>query len=312
MPPTPDDGEHSTTGETEAAWSVYDELPPAEIWRTVDQDLSKWKQGQLLLDVPVTWLMPGGIDRITSIDSAEDSILPASLDSLRATAAIICSQTCDIGASAPGDKHPFILVAPLISDSQISKEETKLALEYRVGYLFPTLSPPGNQEGTQWFADLRLMVPASKSILLGREPIDGFSTESDSLAFCETIAQKFRRVALDETLSDKLLRALRKFVVDNGRRSPVFTKVEQVRLSVLDRDRLNPGRANLLVLSDVPLDEAERGVWGRFQVIAEGIMNARGIRCAPMTFTNADELSARSYRASVPIWCDLLRHTRYP
>jgi hypothetical protein len=275
-----------------------------------------------------------------------DEIRPLFDRNLRMTA-IICSQTCDIGATPPGNAHPFVLLAPVIRDSSIpTPADTKLARVGKIGYLVQTLPPapqtgdahnggevqdggqrsdetddelarklqsPGSEPQEVWFADLRLIFPASKAILLNREPVPGFADESASLAFAETIALKFRRAALNEVLSEALPQALRKFVHENGHRKQQFAKVEQVRVLILNGDRLRPDRANLYVLTDgVSLTDEERETWMRFQQTAETLFAPHSIALAPMVHADVNTLSAAKYRESVPVRCDLLGPVYWP
>ncbi len=116
--------------------------------------------------------------------------------------------------------------------------------------------------GQRWYADLRLLVPISKALLIERVPAEGFVTEAESLAFGEILAQKFRRPALHEHLSEAVPKVVTDFVRSSGKAKQCFVKVEQVRLLVTLGDRLNPERAQLLVLtSGGQLSEEEQMGW---------------------------------------------------
>jgi len=189
---------------------------------------------------------------------------------------------------------------------------TNLAREGKVGYLFPVLAQ--DESGDRWYADLRMIFPASKAILRGRTPGDAFASEADSLSFSETLAQKFRRAALSEHLSVMLPNALRSFVKDRGSRRPEFRKVEQVRLVVFERDRLSPLRAHLYVYGNPgqPLTLQEQEAWSAFDTQVKRLMNTVGMTMGPTQFVTADQQPADIYRKTVPIWCDLLGSVRYP
>jgi hypothetical protein len=295
-------------------WSIFDAIP--KDWSPTDAaKLEQWKQGHLIVDLPLTWLMPGGADAITLIDNPLEFVAPAARSDVACAAAIICSQTCDIGAkTAPGTFHPFVLVAPLIHVSLIPTGETRnLAKEGKLGFLYPTLSPKKDDtEKNAWYADLRLIVPVSKAVLLATSPREGLATEADSLSFGETLAQKFRRPALSETLSGKLPDALRRFIKDNGKNKRAFTKVEQVRLIVFERERLLPSRAQLIVIMDTELSAEEKELWQRLETETSTMMSEAGISMMPMTFILATEIRATLYRQSVPLWCDLLGFPKHP
>jgi hypothetical protein len=304
-------------------WSIYDAVPTD--WSEHMASLARWKQSDLVPNVPLTWLTIPGSDPITGIGNDRDEVRPVFDRNLKVTA-IICSQTCDLGATAPGDSHPFVLLAPLVPSSSIPKPaDRKLAIEGKIGYLVKTLPPPvpdklelndpSHDEASSpsrggretWYADLRLIFPASKALLLQGNPLQGFPTERERLAFAETLALKFRRAALDEALSEKLPRALQRFVKDNGHRKQEFAKVEQVRLLILSGDRLLPDRAQLYVLTDgVTLSDAEQETWTRFQQTADELLAAAEIVLGPMVHSDVNKLSAAKYRVSVPVRCELL------
>jgi hypothetical protein len=294
-------------------WTVFAATPVK--WTTAHADkLEQWKQGHLVADLPMTWLMPGGADAVTLIDNTQEIVAPAARSDVACEAAIICSQTCDIGAkTTPGIQHPYVLVAPLVHVSLIPSGETRnLAKEGKLGFLFPTLSPTGDNANDSWYADLRLIVPVSKAVLLERDPIEGMASEADSLSFGETLAQKFRRPALSEKLSDNLPDALRRFINGNGRNKRAFTKVEQVRLVVFERARLLPSRAQLIVIMDTELTEGEKELWQGLETETNTMMKAVGITMMPITFVLATKIETPLYRQAVPIWCDLLGFPKYP
>jgi hypothetical protein len=309
-----DAADATSEGEGEdGPWTVFAATPVK--WTPAHADkLEQWKQGHLIADLPMTWLMPGGADVITLIDNSQEIVAPATRSDVACVAAIICSQTCDIGAkTSPGTHHPFVLVAPLVHVSLIPAGETRnLAKEGKLGYLFPTLSPTGDNAKDSWYADLRLIVPVSKAVLLKRDPIIGMATEADSLSFGETLAQKFRRPALSEKLSNNLPDALRRFINGNGRNDRAFAKVEQVRLIVFERDRLLPSRAQLIVIMDTELSDGEKELWQRLETETNTIMKAVGITMMPMAFVLATKIETPLYRQAVPIWCDLLGFPKYP
>jgi hypothetical protein len=319
--------------ERRPAWARMDGFSPEYVntktWPDgSDEALERWKQGDLVVDVRPLWLAALGQDRITGVlREGGDDPGPVFLADEPMTA-VICSQTCDIGAGPPGDQHPFVLVAPLFHESALSKSRVNLAEKKRLGYLVPVL-PPDHEDapdgtapirvgdvsprGNRWFADLRLLMPLSKTILLTREPRPGFVTERESLEFGEILAQKFRRAALSEALSERLPEALTDYVKGHGATLPAFTKVEQIRLLILDGDRLHPTRAQLLVLTDgTRLDEDERQVWSGFQHRAAALFSRNGIVTGALIHDDVNVLSAAKYRASVPVRCDQIGIVAWP
>lgn len=167
--------------------------------------------------------------------------------------------------------------------------------------------------GHRWYADLRLQVPISKALLLDRDPIDGFVTEEESLEFGEVLAQKFRRPALHVGLSEHLPAKLEEFVRGVGHTKQCMAQVEQVRLHILEGNRLNPTRGQLLVITtSVPLDAAAVEQWEAFNDKAAQVFNANDITYAPIVHYVATTMPAVLYRETVPVRCRLLGHTRFP
>jgi hypothetical protein len=160
-------------------WTLESSIPIS--WSAdAKAQLDVWKQGDVLLDLPLTWLGPASLDQIVGVnphlgvDDPELSARPFYNKAIRAHGVVVCSQTCDIAGTGPGDRHPFVEVAPLISGKTLSTTLRKMASRWRVGYLIPTAlganNLPESEDG--WFVDLRLIFPISKSLLLGREPLD--------------------------------------------------------------------------------------------------------------------------------------------
>lgn len=353
-----DEGDGDPDSAMTAGFSV-DSVLAKVAWQEHEESLSRWRQGHLVAGLPLAWVAPAGLDPFTGLctDDAPGPVWP-----MGAFDAVICSQTCDLGASPPGDQHPWVLVAPLVHESGLgSNTRRNAAATGKLGYLVQVL-PAGDDDrrllitasgsrkatakagagaqpkagggtpgagddaqqsrlnsvrdsppGFRWYADLRLLVPVSKALLLSREPVDGFVTEQESLSFGEVLAQKIRRPALDVSLSEKLPRLLTEFVRNSGAKRQCFAKVEQVRLHVLRGDRLNPGRAQLLVLTNSgALDEPEQEVWSALNAKADTMCKQHGLEYAPLVHYDVTRLTADLYRKSVPVRCDLLGHTRWP
>ena len=100
-------------------------------WSSHHKALGSWKQADLLTEVPLTWIAPAGIDAVTGIDPNldEPAIGPIWLEDT--FDAIICSQTCDLGAGPPGNNHPTVVVAPLIHEDNLRSEERRVGKECR-------------------------------------------------------------------------------------------------------------------------------------------------------------------------------------
>ena len=308
-----------------------DAIADGAYWDSYADDIDAFKQGDMVASVPLSWIAPPGIDPLTGIDSHEADAGPVVAENNGP--AIICSQTCDLGTSAPGNKHPLMLLAPVIQESAItSKAQLKLAADGRLDYLIPVLPPdastrarlgidtdPGPAsahaacgKGDRWFADLRMLMPASKALLIGVSPMPGFVTEDEQLRFAEYIAQKVRRPALDERLSEALPKLLRQYVSGIGKNKQAVVKVEQVRLHITDGSRLMPSRAQLFVLTDgLELTEDEQDQWAPLnRALGEEFAQA-GLTYAPLIHVDVQRMTAATYRETVPVRCDLLGAPRW-
>ena len=252
-----------------------EEVVPKE-WGEYGTALEQWKQGDVVLDVPVTWVMPLGEDPIAGTENIDPYESPFASQTSPKVHMVICSQTCDIAAGGPGKHHPFVLAAPLVPGSMIAPENRKSAREYRMGYLVPASPDPGAvaADPQGWFVDFRLIVPLSKGLLLGRTPVQGFLqpepsaprdepvAASDELLgdFAEALAQKFRRPALASVLAEDLPRLIDAYIA-KWPEAQAFRRTEQVRLLVEAGTRLEPTTVRVFVLSVAPLDEKQQTMW---------------------------------------------------
>jgi hypothetical protein len=281
-----------------------DDLVTGVDWTPHVEQLARWRQGHQLVGIPVLWLAPPGTDPITGVEHRADHIAPVFDET--GYPWIITTQTCDLGGTAPGDRHPFIELAPVVHASTLERNRVRLARDRQTGDLVPVRSPfpihePAESEKPEWFADLRLEVPISKTVLLDRDPIDGFATQDEYIAFAEMLGYKKRRPALHAALAEDLPRLLDKFVTDNGVKKQCFAKVEQVRLLITDQ-RLNPAAAAIYIITNgVALTDDETEIWNRFQAQASTMLKAHGIDARPAIHCDVSDLKASVYRVTVPV-----------
>lgn len=281
-------------------------------WSPFTEHLDRWEQGHLVLDLPVTWLTPPGLDQVTGVTSPSDTIKPVYSTVARTAGFVIASQTCDIGALPPGDKHPFILGAPLIPSTAMSRALAKKAGEFGVGYLFPTVNPHTDGEGdpsVTWFADLRVLIPLSKGVLLDRMPTPGFLDEVTAFKFASAVAYRFRRPALHPVLSENLPGLLDQFIKETGLTKSAFTQTEQVRLRVLEGELLHATAVQVLVFGHVELTDAQQDMWRGWEARGKTLLKGAGMDLGPTLFTTAEHLSAANYRTTVPLRLDNLGPT---
>lgn len=215
--------------------------------------LDTWRQGQLVRGALGTWLaVAGRADPVTGADHSDDGegLLAAAAEIGDTGYFAVVSQTCDIAATGPGKRHPFVQICPVrdlgaVFDSQKIQQARDGEL---VEYVYLTNPPVA---GKEWAIDLRISVPLSKGALIGSSPIEGFSSEQDGLDLAAKIAAKFKRPALHDYLSKDLLDALNAFVARARKVSADWCEdVEQFRLEI-EGNRLAPKRVRLVVITDV-------------------------------------------------------------
>ncbi|WP_213003165.1 hypothetical protein [Winogradskya consettensis] len=179
-------------------------------------------------------------------------------------------------------------------------DQSKLAsiLQWEVSYLLPVTAPLSQNA---WVADLRLSMPISKGLLVGRQPIEGFASEDDRLAFIEAVALRKRRPALADVLSEDVPKSLGAYIKQTDKATPEWwQQVEQVRLRIKG-DRLKPNAVGLIVCESIQLSPEQRKVWRNWRTLGARILRPHKIKLEPTLFGTLDALPARLYRDSVPI-----------
>lgn len=285
--------------EPDEPFSVDDLLP---VWTEDDvARLARWKQGDLIGDVGVSWLGPDYDDDVTRVPAGEWDWAPVAAPELRTPFAVIASQTCDIGADGPGRKHPFVDVHPVIDLSSLDLGRQKQIRQFGFRYLV-ALTEASLPEGF-WVADLRLTMSISKAKLLAETPISGFAVERDRLDFAAVLAEKRRRPALHEVLSEELVDRIETHIAskDSAEVPPDWHQcVEQVRLDI-QGDRLGPEMVSVFIVYDDFMAAEHRAIWRELTGAIEKTLKRAGLRYGVMTFASPDEMTARRYRDSVPI-----------
>jgi hypothetical protein len=264
----------------------------------VVQGLSAWKQGDLVEGLPMFWAAPAGSDPV--IESAHGEIDWEVFETEVAPGwVVILTQTCDIAGSGPGRQQPFIQVSPAFRFTEgYDQSKIDAVARWEVTYLAPLTAPPGDGS---WAVDLRISLPASKGILLTRNPASGFATDLDSLNFGEAIASRARRPALDDMLSYELPKSINDLIEQANKNQPEWWQhVEQVRI-LIHGDRTAPTGVTPVVIEAVRLEPSERKIWRDWQKRTTRKMRPRGVRIFPVQFGNLDSLSARMYKESTPV-----------
>lgn len=354
----PGDHDAALGGETADIPFSFQGLIDSIDWSPHHEALGKWKQTDLISGIPLTWIAPAGIDPVTGVDPdlIDPTVGPLWLEDT--FDAIICSQTCDLGAGPPGDNHPTVLVAPLIQEDQLGSNKRRTdagkgilshlvrvlpadpdarvdALEAAVhdqraraarilGVTPDELTdeqiaelPPATvsdiPRGHRWYVDLRILVPISKGLLLSREPVGGFLDEDESLGFGEVLAQKFRRPALHEALSEELPKVLETYVQNAGHTTNPYAKVDEVRLNIMAGDRLNPVRGGLVIITENgALTADEQAAWTDLNKSASQLFAKHDIKYVPLVHFDISHMTAALYRKTVPVKCRYLGYSRRP
>jgi hypothetical protein len=214
---------------------------------------------------------------------------------------IITSQTCDVVATGPGQRHPTVQVCPLLRlDDHLDKGQIA---EIGKGSRVDLITVPGVPGGGEWAADLRISVPVSKAVLLRQEPVHGFTSEEESQQFAERVAAKYRRPALHDEISGGLVNGLRALVAEaRAGKAPWPDLIEQFRLLVLDGDRLTPRSVRVLTILLRPgmaaADSAPLREWWERE---KKRLWRHDIALAPLDFVAVNELTVTDYRASDPL-----------
>lgn len=299
--------------------------------RAVKRGLNNWRQGDLVPGVGLFWAGTDDDDPITGLSvppsgghhwpvvpwdglSAEADSDDSQLSNPSGTGgypqesagwagswSIITSQTCDVVATGPGQRHPTVQVCPLLPlHDHLDKGQIA---EIGKGSRVDLITVPGVPGGGEWAADLRISVPVSKAVLLRQEPVRGFTSEEGSQQFAERVAAKYRRPALHDEISDGLVSGLRALVAKaRADEAPWPDSIEQFRLLVLDGDQLTPRSVRVLTILLRPgmaaADSAPLREWRNRETKR---LRRHDIMLAPLDFVAVNEMTVIDYRASDPL-----------
>lgn len=291
---------------------TIDDMVPAPWPEHVVTALDQWRQGHLIRGNLCVWLGVGGAqDPVTGDDfSNEGEALTAATAGIGDTGYMaIVSQTCDIAATGPGMRHPFIQVCPVrdIGTAFSTDKVNQIRDGEVVEYVYLTAAPELTKE---WAVDLRLSVPVSKGVLVARQPIEGFASEEDELVLAARIAAKFERPALHDYLSKELVNDFTTFLSTAKRSEEWCDDVEQLRLEI-EGSRLAPKRIRLIVVTDIDLDRADREPLRNRWNSHKKRLRAAGIAQAPIAFRRVDKMRLEEYRGSIPLNLPTLQRGRF-
>lgn len=219
---------------------------------------------------------------------------------------LITTQTCDLNEQSPRPKQPWLMVAPVYqADTLLDQSQRTQVEQGQIGHLV-MLAPPPLPAGI-WVADLRIEVPLEKSWLVGKQPIEAFPDEDGYLRLARRLAQRRERPALDNVLSDGIVRSLRDgFRRLRGRRHQLVAQIREIRLFV-DGTRLAPTAARLLVITHAKPSPAEVTRWfDSWWDEARSICQQQGLSLLANRYATLDTMTAADYVTSVPLDFDYL------
>lgn len=292
---------------------TIDNLTPDDWPAEAVTALDRWRQGHLIQADLGVWLAAGNaMDLATGYDLSNE---PAGLHAMTAEMSdtgymAVISQTCDIAAEGPGKRHPFVQVCPVRDVGQVFDEDKiqQLREGKLVEYVYLTNPPIDGVLAV----DLRVSMPVSKGLLIGRNPIVGFDNEREELDLGARVAAKIERPALHDYLSRILPKDLDKFL-DKAKRSQEWCdEVEQLRLE-LDGDRLAPKRVRLIVVTDTNFNRfinRKGPLRDRWKTHKKPLREA-GIAQEPILFRHIDQMPISQYRESIPLDVPALGRGRF-
>lgn len=144
----------------------------------VQEAVASFEQGALVEAPPFFYVGSAkyGIWRFTR--EIGDVDLPSELFELDPEEApkygMITTETCDLVEEAGRPRQPWISVAPVFLLENLDGNSSSLLRKKRVAYM-RQLTAPQFSDGT-WVVDVRIEFPIEKSWLVGREPIQAFSS----------------------------------------------------------------------------------------------------------------------------------------
>ncbi|MFD2025763.1 hypothetical protein [Promicromonospora aerolata] len=280
------------TGPEQAALAKY--VPDS--WGELKQPLDIWKQGDLLGPIPWGWVAPSGIDPVTNleVDAEEAFTLTLATDD---TTVIVTSQTCDVLATGPGARHPFVQVSPAVEATGMDPSKLVAVRRWETVDLV-LLDPPDDKEGV-WIADLRVSVPVSKAVLSQFAPRPGFRTEQGFLDFAAHLAAKVERPALHDFVTVQARKIIQDAIGEAGTEdTDWWTEVDEVRVRCTPT-RLTPKELEFLVIARGDrLSSRSRNEWRRTIGRVKKAGKPHGIEVMHPIHFQRRTLLAQDYRSS--------------
>lgn len=260
------------------------------------RQLDAWRQGLLVPCDAIVWL--------TANEEHPGELQGAAAAGIGTGFAAITSQTCDIVATGPGQRHPYVQVSPVRDVSYLSDNalrDVKLGAAHQFVYLTKPPVPDGN-----WAVDLRISVPLLKSALLNTAPTVGFASEADEIGFAERVAAKLLRPAFhDEVVATNKELGI---VIANAKKKDnrVFDRVEQIRIEVLRGTALNPKSFRYVAITDRKPDVELVPKLIDFKKAQSRRLTKAGISMATPIAVAITKMKVKDYRDYIPVFLPML------
>lgn len=269
--------------------------------------LDEWRQGHLIRGNVGTWIALGGVkDPVTGEDvPGAEGDMTARADIIGSTGYMaVVSQTCDVAATGPGARHPFVQVSPVRNIDNLGPHVIQAIKDgLTTDYVYLT-SPP--TPGSDWAVDLRVSLAVSKGLLAASEPVQGFGTEVDEIRFSQRVGSKYERPAVHDYLSEDMVKSLDRVISKAKGTQDWCDDVEQLRLQILEGTRLQPKKIRLVVVTETDFNSRFTDL-GRKKVLRDAWkahkkpLKALGIEWTPIRFQHLGRMSVEDYRQSLPI-----------
>jgi hypothetical protein len=200
---------------------------------------------------------------------------------------LITTQSCDLMRP---QQQPWFQVAPVF---RCEDDDDILDAEF----ILP-LAPP-NLEGSTWYVDLRLEMPLEKGVLVGREPIESYSSEEEYIRLADILARRKGRPALHSVFN----RVLNEVMKDMKRESRgqgnllrgIRPEVYKLKLSIQEGGRLDPAAAKLYIVTRGDPSADARTWFDEWWNRAREVAGEVGLELLPNGWLNAQSLDATFY-----------------
>lgn len=255
----------------------------------VESALDFIDQGSVIRGVPFVYAANGAfaiMPQTSVLDGQTGGVNLGQID------AMVTTQTCDI--RGPGAKKTALLnVSPVLKVADLNPNLSPADVTASAYLVLVTGSAFSDEA---YVVDLRFEAAVEKSIVVGREVVDGFSTSDDRNAFSKKLGEYRRRGAFDPKIESVLLYPLE--ALFNESISP--DDVYEIRI-LGDPSISRADTARLIVIceptSDVGNIHAIVSTWYDGQRETDSDLNL-----LPVLVKSTEEATVADIRGSVPVY----------